>query len=112
MIDVARDLVLYLEEKFGEDIVLMDIHEQTYFSDYFVIATAGSERLLNSLSNDLVREIRTRYGIHSKAEGEASSGWMVIDMDDIIVHLFSPEQRDYYQLEELWSEGKVLLRVQ
>ncbi|HEX6270603.1 MAG TPA: RsfS/YbeB/iojap family protein [Anaerolineales bacterium] len=45
-------------------------------------------------------------------EGQAQEGWLVLDYGDVVVHLFSPDQRDYYDLEELWSDGKVLLRVQ
>lgn len=111
-LDIAREIALYLEEKFGEDIVLMDIHQQVYFTDYFIIATAASQRQIQGLSGDLVREVRSRFGIHSKPEGSPESGWVLVDFGDIVVHLFSEEQREYYALEELWQEGQVLLRIQ
>jgi len=111
-LDMAREVALFLEEKFGEDIVLMDVHELVYFTDYFIIATAGSNRQLQSLASDLTRDVRSRFGPHSKAEGSADGGWIVVDFDDIVVHLFSEEQRDFYQLEELWRLAPVLLRIQ
>ena len=111
-LDMAREIALFLEEKFGEDIVLMDVREQVYFTDYFIIATAGSERQLNSLGGDLVREVRSRFGPHSKPEGSAQNGWVLVDFGDVVVHLFSEEQREFYALEELWQEGQVLLRIQ
>lgn len=111
-LDMAREIALFLEEKFGEDIVLMDVREQVYFTDYFIIATTASQRQLRSLGNDLVREVRSRFGPHSKPEGTSENGWILIDFGDIVVHLFSEEQRDYYALEELWQEGQVLLRIQ
>ena len=111
-LDMAREIALYLEEKFGEDIVLMDVREQVYFTDYFVIATAASQRQLQSLANDLVREVRSRFGPHSKPEGNPGNGWMLVDFGDTVVHLFSEEQREFYALEELWQEGQILLRIQ
>ena len=111
-LDMAREIALYLEEKFGEDIVLMDVREQVYFTDYFIIATAGSDRQLQSLGSDLVREVRSRFGPHSKPEGNSTNGWILVDFGDIVVHLFSEEQREFYALEELWQEGQVLLKIQ
>jgi ribosome-associated protein len=111
-LDMGREIALYLEEKFGEDIILMDVREQVYFTDYFVIATAASQRQLHSMGGDLVREVRSRFGIHSKPEGSSDSGWVLVDFGDIVVHLFSEEQREFYALEELWQEAQTLLRIQ
>jgi ribosome-associated protein len=111
-LDMAREIALFIEEKFGEDIVLMDVREQVYFTDYFIIATAASQRQLQSLGNDLVREVRAEFGLHTKPEGNSANGWVLVDFGDIVVHLFSEEQREFYALEELWQEGQVLLRIQ
>jgi ribosome-associated protein len=67
--------------------------------------------MLQSLSNSLSREIKTQLHKSSQPEGEADAGWIVLDYGDVVVHLFSPEKRNYYRLEELWSEGNVLLRL-
>ena len=111
-LDLAREVALFLEEKIGEDIVLIDIKEQTFFTDYFIICSANSDRQLKALANDLARMVRDKFGIHTRPEGQPESGWMLVDLSDIIVHLFSEEKREYYQLEELWNEGQVLLRIQ
>jgi ribosome-associated protein len=52
------------------------------------------------------------FGLNSRIEGNPSDGWLVIDLGDVVVHIFSPDQRDYYHLEHLWERGKVLLRLQ
>lgn len=67
--------------------------------------------MLQSLSNQIAREVKTKFHKTSLPEGNADSGWVLLDYGDVIVHLFSPEQRDYYRLEELWAEGNVILRL-
>jgi ribosome-associated protein len=67
--------------------------------------------MLQSLASSLGREVKTNYHLSNLPQGNADSGWIVLDYGDVVVHLFSPEQRDYYQLEDLWSEGSVLLRL-
>ena len=67
--------------------------------------------MLQSLSNSLVRDIKTNFQKNTQPQGEAESGWIVLDYGDVVVHLFSPQQRDYYRLEDLWSEGTVILRL-
>ena len=67
--------------------------------------------MLQSLANSLGREIKTTFHKTNKPQGNADSGWIVLDYGDVVVHLFSPEQRDFYLLEELWSEGNVVLRL-
>lgn len=82
------------------------------FADYFVICTGTSDRMLFALSDTVVEEMRKVYHVKGRVEGGANDGWLLVDYGSVIVHLFSPDRRDYYRLEELWSRGKVLLRVQ
>jgi ribosome-associated protein len=77
-----------------------------------VLCNGTSDRMLNALAEAVLESTRTQHQKHGRKEGEARDGWLVVDYGDVIVHLFSPDQRDYYQLEELWSEGKVLLKLQ
>lgn len=77
-----------------------------------MIANGTSDRMLNSLADAVQEEVKKQYGINGKEEGRAREGWLVIDFGDVVVHLFSPEQREYYRLEQLWDKGKVLLRLQ
>jgi len=101
-----------LEEKKGEDILLLDLKDIASFTDYFVLCNGTSDRMLDALAKTVVDSMRERHKKRGRVEGEARHGWLVVDYGDVILHLFSPDQRSYYQLEELWNEGKVLLRVQ
>lgn len=100
-----------LEEKKAEDILLLDIQEIASFTDYFIICSGTSDRMVQSLADEAENAARTKLGIKTKARGLPESGWMTVDLDDIVVHIFSPDQRAYYRLEELWDEGKVLVRL-
>lgn len=68
--------------------------------------------MLNALANASMEAAHQTHRKKGVKQGEAREGWLVVDYGDVVVHLFSPAQRDYYDLEELWQDGKVLLRVQ
>jgi len=68
--------------------------------------------MLDALADTVLDNMRTQHKKKGRKEGESRDGWLVVDYGDVVVHLFSPDQRSYYQLEDLWSDGKVLLRVQ
>ena len=81
------------------------------FTDYFIICSGTSDRMLRSLvraANDAMAKIDAMKG---KVIGSASNGWIAVDFNSIVLHIFSPQQRQFYDLEELWSSGKTLLRV-
>jgi ribosome-associated protein len=101
-----------LEDKKGEDIVLLDISEMSDFADYFVICSGTSDRMLQALANAVVERVRETYHVKPRIEGLPQEGWVLADYGNLIVHLFSPDRRDYYRLEELWGKGKVLLHLQ
>jgi len=105
-------VVTMLEDKKGEDILLMDIQNIASFADYFVVCNGTSDRMLQSLADAVMEGSKKQFGINSSVEGEPVDGWLVIDLGDVVVHLFSPDQREYYDLEKLWDRGKVLLRLQ
>ncbi len=90
----------------------MDIKDVVSFTDYFVICTGTSDRMLDALANAVVDDMKAKHRKRGKKQGLSRDGWLVVDFGDVVVHLFSPDQRDYYQLEELWEDGKVLLRLQ
>jgi len=101
-----------LEERKGEDILLLDIGKVASFTSFFVICTGTSDRMLNALADAVIEKTRVDYKRKNRVEGSPDGGWLVLDYGSVVVHLFAPDVRDYYGLEELWSEGKVLLRVQ
>ncbi len=104
-------MVDVLEEKIAEDILLLDIHEIASFTDFFIICSGSSDRLIDSLAKAVAEAAHEMKQV-AKIQGRAYTGWVVADLGDIVVHIFSPDQRDYYQLEQLWERGKVLVHVQ
>jgi ribosome-associated protein len=90
----------------------MDVHEITSFTDYFVICTATSSRMLDALAEGILEKTKREYKKKNRLQGSPQAGWIVLDYGDIVVHLFDEEMRAYYQLEDLWKAGKILLRVQ
>jgi ribosome-associated protein len=101
-----------LEEKKGEDIILIDIRDITTFAEYFVICSGTSDRMLQALADTVTEQAKQAYSLHGRIEGQSGDGWILVDFGDTIVHLFSSDRRDYYRLEELWSKGKVLIHLQ
>lgn len=90
----------------------MNIHELSVLADYFVICSGSSTRMVNALMNEVLDEVKKEYKLIPRVEGEAGAGWMLADFGDVILHIFSPDRRDYYSLEELWAEAKTILRLQ
>ena len=82
------------------------------FTDAFVIANGTSERMLESLSDYVRKEIKSETGLNPAIESSGQSGWIVMDYGYVVVHLLSPEMRDYYDLEGLWQNARVVLSVQ
>lgn len=110
--ELTKKIVSILEDHKAEEIVLMDVHKETDIADYFIICNGTSDRMLDALANAVIDEIRDAYHIHGHQQGIASGGWMLIDFGEIIVHIFSPDRRDYYKLEDLYQKSKILLKMQ
>ena len=111
-LELGRSVAEALADKKGEDVLLLDLTGVCSFADYFVLATGLSERTLQALADDLLRKFKGNWRVgRAPAEGGASSGWILLDFGSVVVHLLSPAQRKYYQLEELWREGRVVLRI-
>ena len=101
-----------VEEKKGEDILLLDLTGIATFTNLFVICCGGSERTLKALSEEVRREVQETYSRRPlQVEGDSRSGWILLDYGGVILHLFSPALREYYALEQLWSDGRVVLRM-
>lgn len=95
-----------LDEKLARDVEVIDIGGVTTIADYFVVASAGSSTQLHAMQ-DAVDEAMYKAGFEAKSiEGNRSSTWILMDFGDIIVHLFSEEDRVFYNLEKIWQDGK------
>ncbi|MFQ3534449.1 MAG: ribosome silencing factor [Aggregatilineales bacterium] len=112
-VEVARLIVDLIADRKGENIVLLDLRKVSIITDFFVIASASSDRQLNAIAEHVRDELKqTQAAAPLRVEGRGESGWILMDYGDVIVHLFSPSARTYYDLEGLWREGSVLLRMQ
>ena len=110
--DLAREVVDLLADRQAEDVVLLDLRKVAPFADYFVIATASNSRHIRALVETLSKELRNETRGASHQEGDAESGWVLLDYGSVIVHVFSPELRERYALEELWRAATPVVRIQ
>jgi len=111
-LDLARRIVELAEDKKAADMVLLELAPLTTLADYFVIASGGSERQLDAIADGIVEGLRDEKLRPIGREGTAASHWVLLDYGSVIVHIFTPPERDYYGLEKHWSEAKTILRVQ
>jgi ribosome-associated protein len=111
-LDVARRVVELAEDKKAADIVLLDLGGLTTMADYFVICSGGSERQLAAIADGIVGGLRDERTRAIGKEGTAASHWILLDFGSVVVHIFTPPEREYYGLEKHWSEAKTVIRVQ
>ena len=91
-----------LDSEKAEDIVQIDLRGRSSMGDHMVICSGRSSRQVAALSEKLVEKIKTTYGFTAKVEGKDTGDWVLIDTGDVVVHVFRPEVRDFYQLEKMW----------
>lgn len=100
-------------DKKGNDIILLDLREQAVFADYFLLCNGENDRQLRALAESVRLEAKQKASILAHGvEGVPEAGWLLMDFGDLVVHIFSPDKRDYYKLEELWTDAHVVLRMQ
>lgn len=109
--ELAHRIVDVASDKKASDIVLLRTAEITTMADYFVIASGRSERQVQALSNGIVDELRDEGIKPLGVEGLSSARWVLLDYGSVIVHLFAPEEREYYGLERLWGKAARVVRV-
>lgn len=87
----------------AEDIVQIDLRGKSSIGDYMIIASGRSSRQVTAISEKLVDNVKKDFGLPSKVEGKNAGDWVLIDTGDVIVHVFRPEVREFYQLEKMWQ---------
>ena len=108
--DLKSTIIKAIEEKKGEEIVVIDFHKITNsICDYFIICQGNSGRQINTIADSIEEKVRKKLAIKpSHKEGFANLQWVLLDYLDIVVHIFQPETRNFYQLEELWADANQL----
>jgi len=98
-------------DKKGYDVVALDLRKLFPLADYFVICTGDSEKQVEAIMRELMEKLKDRGINAAGVEGSPDSGWVLMDYGDVVVHIFMPAQRDYYDLEGLWKQAPIVVRV-
>ena len=92
-----------LDDDKAEDVVQIDLRGKTAIGDHMVVCSGRSSRQVSAISEKLVERLKTEFGHFSRIEGKNTGDWVLVDTGDIIVHVFRPEVREFYQLEKMWQ---------
>ncbi|MCT4578005.1 MULTISPECIES: ribosome silencing factor [Donghicola] len=100
---ILSRILTSLDDDKAEDVVQIDLRGVSSIGDYMVIASGRSSRQVVSIAEKLVDRLKEAFGIYSKIEGKEGGDWVLIDTGDVVVHVFRPEVREFYQLEKMWQ---------
>jgi ribosome-associated protein len=109
---VARRVVAAASDKQAVDIVLLDSRGICSFADYFVVCSGESSRQIDAIYEEIAHSLKREGILPHHREGTVDSGWLLLDYGDVVVHIFAPAERDYYQLDQLWSQAEPVVRIQ
>ena len=109
---LARAAVDIASDKKASDVILLDIRDVTTIADYFVICSGNNRRQIQAIADAIDKQLGDQGAKVFHREGVAEVGWILLDFGDVIIHVFGPKEREYYQLERLWSEAKTVVYLQ
>jgi ribosome-associated protein len=109
--ELAHRIVDIASDKKGSDIVMLRTAELTTMADFFVICSGRSDRQVQALAGAIVEELRSEGVRPLGVEGQEAGRWVLIDYGSVLVHVFAPDEREYYGLERLWSQAAPVVRV-
>jgi ribosome-associated protein len=110
---LARQVVDAAADKKAEDIVLLDLRSISSVADYFVICSGSVSRQIEAIADNIQQFVKKAdTNTRMRKEGNGDTGWVLLDYGDVIVHLFTPNRRSFYNLEGLWKSAPIVLRVQ
>jgi ribosome-associated protein len=110
---LAQRIVDVAADRQASDILMLDLRALSPIADYFVICSGNSDRQLEALDREIVDQLRNNEHVRPRQrEGSAQSGWILLDYGDVVVHIFSAGEREFYHLEDLWSAAPTVVRVQ
>jgi ribosome-associated protein len=99
-------------ERLGSDIVMLDMQDVSLLADYFVLCNAESTPQIRAIVEEVEKRAKEAGGRLLHVEGEPESGWVLLDYGSVVLHIFDPELRTYYNLEELWKQARLVVRIQ
>ncbi|HEX2034039.1 MAG TPA: ribosome silencing factor [Chloroflexota bacterium] len=114
-LQLAKDIVQFASDKGAADILLMDIRRLSIIADYFIICSGDNERQIRAISRGIMDSVDEAWGLdplHRSGVEQDPAEWVLLDYGSVVVHVFSPQMREFYRLERLWSEAATLLRMQ
>ena len=100
--ELVLDIVCFLEDEKLFEIVTIPLKGKSQEADFMIVSSGNSSRQVSSSSEKLLEYLKIKYGILSKVEGLETANWVLIDSGDILINIFRPEVREYYQLEKMW----------
>ncbi|MBR4341687.1 MAG: ribosome silencing factor [Lachnospiraceae bacterium] len=106
--DIVKKIKNAMDDKKAEKIKVIYIGEISVMADYFVICSAGNSSQMEAIVDNITDELAKEHIYSAKVEGNRNSGWILMDYGDVIVHVFLREDREFYNLERIWSDGKVI----
>ena len=103
--EILRLVLARLDDMKAEDTVTIDLRGKSSIGDYMVVSTGRSQRHVGSVADRVVEDLH-KVGVRTRVEGMPHCDWVLIDAGDVVVHVFRPEVRDFYNLEKMWASGK------
>jgi len=103
-LEQARRIAALAQEKLAEDVVILDMRPECSFTDYFVIATGRNPRQTAAIWDEVHTQLKTQKLLPTNVDGVREGTWIIADYIDVVLHVFTPEARAYYRLEDLWSD--------
>lgn len=111
-IEIAREAAHLASDALATNITVLEVSALTSLADVFVLCSADNVRQLNAVREQVITGLKERGISARRTEGAAETGWILLDYGDIVVHLFTDDQRDFYRLEDVWAEAQTLLVIQ
>ena len=104
-LEQARRIAALVQDKLGRDVVILDMQPVCAYTDYFVVVTGGNPRQTKGIWDEVHEKMKNENGLIPRAvDGVQESTWIVADYNDVVLHVFTPEAREYYRLEDLWDD--------